>query len=159
MKIVQPILYENYVQQQIKLYRNLDVNLSFQWTNRLPRKKRRRRRSKPANFKIFYKRLFFLKNNIKANTNLVCKFSIPLKSKVVSQSKFHIVSNQSYYLRALNNSLIYRKHNLQFYKYIKIKGFTFNKEKIFDFQRLPNVEKEGFFSDFIHKQNSKNKNF
>lgn len=142
INILSLIIYENYITQYPKLYKNLDVNLSYEWVNKkiIPKKKRRRR--KPTNFKVLYKKLYFFRNNLKTSKKSNWNSSISLN--FFKKNSVNILESDSYFLRALNNSFMYKKQNTLYYKIIKLKGFTFDREKIFN-KKIAPINKELIF--------------
>lgn len=143
LNIVLPIIYENYItQQHPKLYINLDVNLSYEWDTKKIRAKKKRRR-KPTNFKKLYKRLYFLNRILK----VVPEFSwnIIAPKTVFTKIELNILEIDSYFLRTLNNSVLYNHQSTSKYKAIKLKGFTSDKDKVFE-KRLLSISKELKFS-------------
>ena len=143
INILSPIIYENYIREYFKLYTNLDVNLSYEWDNRKIRPKQRRRRRKPTDFKVLYKRLYFLRNKLKKSKKFNWNSSIPLK-----RDSINILESDSYFLRSLNNYSIYKKQNSSYYKVTKLRGFTFDREKVFNQRMLP-INKELIFYNKI----------
>jgi hypothetical protein len=133
------IIYENYITPYSKLYTNLDVNLGYEWDNKKIRPKQKRRRHKPTNFKVLYKKLYFLRNKLKtlkrSNWNSLISLNFLKKNSI------NILESDSYFLRALNNFFLYKKQNASCYKAIKLRGFTFDREEVFN-KKIAPITKE-----------------
>lgn len=149
INILSPIIYENYITQYSKLYTNLNVNLGYEWDNQKIRPKKKRRRHKPTNFKVLYKKLYFLRNNLKSLKKSNWNSSISLN--FFKKNSINILEFDSYYLRSLNNSFLYKKQNTSYYKTIKLKGFTFDREKIFNKKIEPITKELIFYNQIIFR--------
>jgi hypothetical protein len=147
VNILSPIVYENYITQYSKLYKNLDVNLGYEWDNKKIRPKQKRRRYKPTNFKVLYKKLYFLRNNLKIFKKSNWNSSTSLNE--FKKNSINILESNSYFLRALNNSFLYKRQNASYYKVIKLKGFTFDKEKVFNKKIVPITKELIFYNKTI----------
>lgn len=133
LKVFPLALYENYNEPTTpaQLCKYLEVNLADGWdSNQL--KAIRKRQYKPTDFKVLYKHLYKLKQVYPP-----CKKSNWIKAtKTFTKNSVNISETSSYFLRALNNSKIYKKQSFPYYQCIDLKGFTFDKEKIIDKKNL-----------------------
>lgn len=130
LKIFPTKIYDHYSTKSLKLYRNLETNLSHEWTEK-KLKTKRKRRYKPTNFKVLYKKLYFLRSNLTKQT----KLNWNSNSNEGLNPSFYIKTIDSRVLRPINNSLLYTSKALSYYKFRSIKGFTFDQEKILDKKR------------------------
>lgn len=124
-------LYENYAVKTdpAKIYKYKEINLIDGWNSKQSTTYRTRR-YKPVDFKKLYKKLSVLKKQYKKSS--LSHWITAANSQNFSQNSLNISKTSSYLLRALNNFQLYKHQRIPHYKSFYLKGFTFEKEKVFD---------------------------
>lgn len=141
------IIYENYITNYARLYPSSTKELYQEWENAGSRQ-RKRRYSKPANFQRLYNKLSFFQHKLHVHQKVHWTMNIhDSKSTIVTR-----VPTKSFSLKSLKWPLSSNNKNLAEYNVLKLRGFTFDQEKVFDGKLLKTNKKHAIKRDFKLKQ-------